>query len=55
MKKQYINPAIVIVKVEVQHLMAGSLDPEKGTGTASQQDAPGGIEAESRRGGFWDE
>ena len=46
MKKQYINPTIEIVKVEVQHLMNASLTPDANKGTASDTFAPADIEAE---------
>ena len=46
MKKQYINPAIEIVKVDLQQMMAGSLDPENNKGTVSDSFAPKDYDGE---------
>lgn len=54
MKKEYINPAIEIVKIETIHMIADS-------GTEGPQALGGGEETDnvndllSRRGGFWDD
>ena len=46
MKKQYINPTIEIVKVEVQHLMNASLTPDANKGTVSDSFAPENYDGE---------
>ena len=46
MKKQYINPAIEIVKVDLQQIMTASLTPEGNKGTVSDSFAPKDYDGE---------
>ena len=58
MKKTYINPQMEVIKVATaQQVLAGSLDPENGSGTVGGP-APSGHDAEGRRYDFdddWDD
>lgn len=47
MKKTYINPNMEIVEVKMQQMLAGSLNPGSGSGSVSDDPAPGDVPAEA--------
>ena len=56
MKKTYINPEMEVVKIASQsQMMAGSLNPEGGSGTISEENAPADGDGEARGGFFFDD
>lgn len=52
MKKIYSNPKLEVVKVATQQMLAGSLDPSKGTGTVNNTSATYGADAEGHGSDF---
>ena len=59
MKKTYINPTTVVVNIELQQIIAASLNgvgDVGGTATLTDESADSGTDGWARGGGgFWDE
>ena len=58
MKKIYLIPTTTVVKVELQHIIAASLNglgDEGGTATLTEEEAEEGAAGMSRWGGIWDD
>ena len=54
MKKTYINPSTEVINVSTCSILSGSLDPNGGRGTVSEQSVASGTAGEAR-GGSWDD
>ncbi len=55
MKKTYINPTLEVVKITAPQLMAGSLNPNSGSGSVTEESVSEGTPGESRFFDFDDE
>ncbi len=56
MKKKYIAPTIVAMKVKTMTIMAGSITSTNAEGLGYGGDTNGNVtEGNSRGGGFWDD
>ena len=54
MKKTYINPSVEIITLSACSMICGSLNPEGGRGTVSEEFVTSGTAGEAR-GGYWDD
>lgn len=57
MKKIYTAPSVEVVLIRPSHMIMGSLNPEKGTGSVTEEFVPEGTtgEAHSYTGGWIDD
>ena len=58
MKKTYLIPTTIVVKVELQNIIAASLTglgANGGTTTLTEEVADSGTDSWSRGGGYWDD
>ena len=55
MKKTYNSPKVLVVLLDTQDMICGSLDPVGGKGTVSEEFVKSGTAGESRRGSSWDD
>ena len=52
MKKTYINPNMQIVQIATQQMLAGSLNPNSGSGSVNETSAPADVDGEGHFGDF---
>lgn len=55
MKKIYFKPSTEVTSISTVQFIAGSLDPNSGTGSVTEEQVTDGTPGESRRFSIWDD